>query len=295
MEGRWWPETAVKKRGAGVATEIHSAIDFYERHPISADIIKAKLLATRGSLAGISPDELFPHDQDHYGGLAANDALAQHARIGPDTRVADFCAGLGGPARYLAHHYGADVTGIELTPARVKGATELTQLAGLADRVRIIEGNVMAVPLDDQSVDVVLSQEAFLHVPDKLKALSQAFRILTSGGRLAFTDWVAHRPLSKEDADLMWAGMAATNLYDLPAYTILIEAAGFKVTTVDDLTADWAEILKVRLAMYQKLRGEARAAGTVSGHDAFYESYVRFVELVSVGVLGGARFVAAKP
>lgn len=282
-----------------MATEIRSAIDFYERHPISADIIKARLLEARGNLAGVAPDELFPHDQDHYGGLAANDALAARAGIAAGQaaglRVADFCAGLGGPARYLAHRYGADVTGIELTPARVKGAAELTTLAGLSDRVRVIEGNVMAVPLDDGSMDVVVSQEAFLHVPDKLKTLGEAFRILRSGGRLAFTDWIAHRPLSKDDADLMWAGMAATNLYDIPAYTRLIEAAGFTLTSVDDLTADWAEILKVRLAMYQKLRGETLAAGTVSGHDAFYESYVRFVDLVSEGALGGARFAAVKP
>lgn len=278
-----------------MTTEIRSAIDFYERHPISADIIKAKLLAARGNLTGIAPDELFPHDQDHYGGLAANDALAERAGIKPGMRVADFCAGLGGPARYLSARYGADVTGIELTPARVRGAAELTQLAGLSDRVRVIEGNVMAVPLDDQSVDVVVSQEAFLHVPDKSKALAEAHRILKSGGRLAFTDWVAHRPLAKDDAELMWAGMAATNLYDIPAYTTLIEAAGFTVTSVDDLTADWAEILKARLAMYQKLRGETLAAGTVSGHDAFYESYVRFVELVSEGMLGGARFAGVKP
>lgn len=277
-----------------MTTEIRSAIDFYERHPISADIIKAKLLAARGNLTGIAPDELFPHDQDHYGGLAANDALAERAGIKPGMRVADFCAGLGGPARYLSARYGADVTGIELTPARVRGAAELSQLAGLSDRVRVIEGNVMAVPLDDQSVDVVVSQEAFLHVPDKSKALAEAHRILKSGGRLAFTDWVAHQPLSRDDAELMWAGMAATNLYDIPAYTTLIEAAGFTVTSVDDLTADWAEILKARLAMYQKLRGETLAAGTVSGHDAFYESYVRFVELVSAGMLGGARFAAVK-
>ncbi|MCW5691843.1 MAG: methyltransferase domain-containing protein [Pseudolabrys sp.] len=274
--------------------EIRSAIDFYERHPISAEIIKAKLLDARGTLENVAPDELFAHDQDHYGSLAANDALAQRAGIAQGSRVADFCAGLGGPARYLAHRYGADVTGIELTPARVRGAAELTQLAGLADRVRVIEGNVIAVPLDGGSVDAVISQEAFLHVPDKAKTLAEAHRILKNGGRLAFTDWVAHRPLSQADAALMWAGMAATNLYDIPAYTKLIEAAGFTVTSVDDLTADWAEILKARLAMYQKLRGETRAAGTASGHDAFYESYVRFVELVSEGTLGGARFAGVK-
>ena len=100
------------------------AIYFYTRHPISAAIILAKLRDARGHLDGVRPDELFAHDQDHYGGLAANDALAAAARIGTGSRVADFCAGLGGPARYLAHRYGADVTGIELTPARVAGAAE---------------------------------------------------------------------------------------------------------------------------------------------------------------------------
>ena len=114
-----------------MGTEIHSAIDFYERHPISCEIILNKLSAARGHLNDLNPDELFPHDQDHYGGLAANDALAERADIGKGTRIVDFCAGLGGPSRYFAHRYGADVTGIELTPARVKGAEELTRRVGL--------------------------------------------------------------------------------------------------------------------------------------------------------------------
>src|SRR5262249_2235135 len=107
--------------------------------------------ASRGHLNDVAPAELFPHDQDHYGGLDANDALAQRAGIGKGTRVVDFCAGLGGPARYLAHRYGADVTGIELTPARVRGAEELTGLVGLQQNVRVIEGNVLQVPLPDAS------------------------------------------------------------------------------------------------------------------------------------------------
>ena len=129
------------------------AIYFYTRHPISTAIILAKLRAARGHVDGVQPEELFAHDQDHYGGLAANDALAAAARIGAGSRVADFCAGLGGPARYLAQRYGADVTGIELTPARVQGAGELTRLVGLQDRVRVIEGNVMDVQLPDASID----------------------------------------------------------------------------------------------------------------------------------------------
>src|SRR6476646_983165 len=104
------------------------SVYFYTRHPISAAIILKKLREQRGNLDGVRPDELFAHDQDHYGGLAANDALAAAAGIRAGMRVAGFCAGLGGPARYHAHRSGADVTGIELTPARVEGAQELTKL-----------------------------------------------------------------------------------------------------------------------------------------------------------------------
>jgi SAM-dependent methyltransferase len=275
--------------------DIRSAIDFYERHPISCEIILARLKASRGHLDDLEPEELFPHDQDHYGGLAANDALAEHAAISKSTRVADFCAGLGGPARYLAHRHGADVIGIELTPARVKGAEVLTRHVGLQDRVRVIEGNVMQVPLSDASIDVVVSQEALLHVPDKRRVLAEACRILRPGGRIAFTDWVAHRPLSAADKELMWQGMAVTELYTLPAYAGRVRDAGFVITSVEDLTGEWGAILTQRLAMYRKLREETLAAGTPAGHDAFYESYVRFVDLVNGGQLGGGRFVGEKP
>jgi sarcosine/dimethylglycine N-methyltransferase len=278
-----------------MSTEIRSAIDLYERHPISSAIILAKLHALRGHLDDIAPEELFPHDQDHYGGLEANDLLAARAGIAKGSHVVDFCAGLGGPARYLAQRYGADVTGIELTPARVKGAQELTRRVGLQNSVRVIAGNVMLVPLADASIDVVISQEALLHVPDKERTLAEAYRILKPGGRIAFTDWVAHRSLSDADKALLWRGMAVTDLYSLQAYAELMRRAGFTVHSVEDLTVHWAVILKQRLAMYRKLRGEARRAGTPAGHDAFYESYVRFVDLVQEAVLGGGRFAGEKP
>jgi ubiquinone/menaquinone biosynthesis C-methylase UbiE len=271
------------------------AIYFYTRHPISAAIILAKLRTARGGLEGVRPDELFPHDQDHYGGLAANDALAAAARIGAGTRVADFCAGLGGPARYLAHRYGADVTGVELTPARVAGAAELTALVGLQHQVRVLEGNVMNVPLPDSGMDAVVSQEALLHVPGKARAIAEAYRVLKPGGRFAFSDWTPDAPLSAADADLLWRGMAAQTLQSTASYRALLERAGFRIVAVDDLTPEWGVILAERLAMYQRLRREAERAGTPPGHDAFHESYVRFVALVQTGELGGARFTAEKP
>ena len=74
----------------------------------------------------------------------------------------------------------------------------------------------------------------------------------------------------------------------------LLEDAGFRVVSVDDLTRGWGVILAERLAMYRTLRAEAERAGTPPGDDAFHQSYVRFVELVQSGEFGGARFTAQK-
>ena len=67
---------------------------FYNRHPISCEIILTKLRASRGHLDGLRPGDLFSQDQGHYGGLAATDELALAAQVGNGSRVADFCAGI---------------------------------------------------------------------------------------------------------------------------------------------------------------------------------------------------------
>ena len=158
----------------------------------------------------------------------------------------------------------------------------------------MVEGNVLEVPLADASMDGVVSQEAFLHVPDPKKALTEAFRILRKDGRLAFTDWVANEPLAADDAQLMWEGMAIQPLRSIAEYRSLVESVGLRVISSKDLTEEWGPILKERLAMYQRLREEARQAGTAMGHDAFHQSYIRFVDLIQDRKLGGVRIVATK-
>ena len=222
-----------------------------------------RLLRERRDLIGLQPSDLWPHDQDHYGGLLANDALAQCAMLRPGSRVADFCAGLGGPTRYYAHVYGAEVTAIELDLARAAGAKRLNDLVGLADRVRVVQGDVVSTELPDGEMDAVVSQEAFLHLPDKASVLREARRILRPGGRLAFTDLFRHAPLAATDADLLWEGMAIQPLETLDGYRALLAAAGFTIVRLEDLTEDLRPVLRQRFAMYQ---GDAGREAEVAGH-----------------------------
>lgn len=267
---------------------------FYARHPISARHIINKVKAERGTLDGVTPQDLWAYDQDHYGGLFANEQLAARARLKAGMKVADFCAGLGGPARWYAITSGVDVTGIDITPERVVGAGELTRLVGLSDKVRVVEASVTDVPLDDASMDVVLSQEAFLHVLDKRAALSEGFRVLKPGGRLVFSDWVAPEPLAPDVAQDMWNGIAARTLQSADGYVTWMRELGFDDVQVEDLTPEWTVVLAERQKMYVALMDEAKRTGAPAGDTAFAESYVRFVEHVKVGRLGGVRVSGGK-
>jgi hypothetical protein len=65
-----------------MAHKSQQAIDFYSSHPISLDLVLARLMRERGHLANLEPSDLWPHDQDHFGGLSANDASRNAQGLG---------------------------------------------------------------------------------------------------------------------------------------------------------------------------------------------------------------------
>ena len=119
--------------------------------------------------------------------------------------------------------------------------------------------------------------------------------MLRPGGRIAFTDWIAHKPLSAADEKLLCDGMAAATLINIDRHAELLRGAGFEIEAIEDETDRWAIILAERVRVYQKLRGEAEQAGAPAGHGDFYKSYVLFVSLVQQKIMGGPRFAAVKP
>src|SRR6202008_4173459 len=87
----------------------------YSRGDLAETILRA--LADAGKdLDRLTPEDLAPFDQFHGRGLAATLELARLAQASAADRVLDVGCGIGGPARVLAHRFGARVSGIDLTP-----------------------------------------------------------------------------------------------------------------------------------------------------------------------------------
>ncbi|HEX8953334.1 MAG TPA: class I SAM-dependent methyltransferase, partial [Polyangia bacterium] len=112
--------------------------------------------------------------------------LVRVARIGAGQRVLDVATGTGVVA-LTAARLGAQVTGLDLTPALLERARENAALAELAIDWR--EGDVEALPFAEASFDVVVSQFGHMFAPRADVALAQMLRVLKPGGTLAFSTW----------------------------------------------------------------------------------------------------------
>ncbi len=273
---------------------IDRVVHFYETHPINEQQILHDLARDGVALEGLTETVLQRYDQDHFGGLEAVDVLAGKAGIGRDTHVLDVCSGLGGPARYLAFHYGCRVTGLDITESRHEGALRLTRQVGLEDRAHFRLGNALEMPFAAASFDVVLGQEAFAHVPDKPRLIAECARVVRPGGVIAFTDILRRPPLTPAAAARLEREMTFLSLESLEGYARLLAANGCTLLERDDLSAWWTEILEQRLEMYRSLKATTVEKFGADHFERWDATYAFFVGLFAQGELGGGRFVARR-
>jgi sarcosine/dimethylglycine N-methyltransferase len=274
--------------------EQHAAAvtQYYDTHPINEHEILSKVAAKGIDVAAITENELKDFDQDHYGGYDATDRLASAGDIRRGHVVLDVCCGLGGPARWMAYKIGCRVTGLDLTQSRIDSATRLTARVELSHLVDFVQGDAMNMPLPDATFDRVYGQEAWVHIPDKARLLSECRRVIKPGGILAFTDIVSIAPLAPEEAAQMAAEMQFPSIVSAQQYLDLLEPSGFAVQRHEDLTPTWKDILVGRLEMYRSLKDTTIERFGQAHFEKWDRMYSAFVGLYVADKLGGTRIVA---
>jgi arsenite methyltransferase len=123
--------------------------------------------------------------------------------------VLDLGSGSGFDALQAATMVGptGTVVGVDMTPAMNEKAKSNAQLLGLTN-VEFRTGYLEALPLDDESVDVVISNGVINLCPDKAAALAEAFRVLKPDGRMQISDIVVANAVPNEaKTDIaLWTG-----------------------------------------------------------------------------------------
>jgi arsenite methyltransferase len=129
--------------------------------------------------------------------------------IGEGVTVVDIGCGAGMDLMLAARAVGVRgrAIGVDMTEAMAEKARGSARAAGIENlEVRI--GDAMSLPLEDASIDVVISNGVLNLTTDKSVAYGEVFRVLKPGGRFLYADIVVGSELSesvRRDVDL-WTG-----------------------------------------------------------------------------------------
>lgn len=175
--------------------------------------------------------------------LGCGDPIAL-ANLTPGQTVLDLGSGGGIDCFLAAQRVGAEgqVIGVDMTPAMIEKANR-NKAKVAADNVTFRLGQIEALPLESDSVDVVISNCVINLSPDKTAVFREAFRVLKPGGQLAVSDMVTQGQFSAEArADLAaWSG-CITGAEDVSVYVEAMRQAGFRQISLRDKQAPEVEL-----------------------------------------------------
>ena len=213
----------------------------YSRKDLGENILEALEKAGK-DVKTLSVEDLAPIEEFHIGGRKPTLELARLAELSEGMRVVDVGCGIGGPARALAHYFGCEVVGVDLTEAFCAAANLLTERTGLAHKVTIRHGSALDLPLKDRSVDVVWMQHVGMNIQDKAGLFHELRRVLRPEGKLALYEVFAGAHPA-EYFPVPWAsGPELSHLVSPEELRKSMESAGFRIDVWKDVTqvsTDW--------------------------------------------------------
>ncbi|HHW13609.1 MAG TPA: class I SAM-dependent methyltransferase [Firmicutes bacterium] len=128
----------------------------------------------------------------HPGGFAATLRFLAAVGVSPGLRILECGCGTGRTACYLAGQ-GARVTAVDRNPVMLEKARRRAEVEGV--EVAWVAGDVLALPFDDASFDLVVAESVTVFNPLPA-ALAEYRRVLDSGGRVADLEMAARPELS---------------------------------------------------------------------------------------------------
>ncbi|MDB5353432.1 MAG: arsenite S-adenosylmethyltransferase [Planctomycetota bacterium] len=183
---------------------------------------------------GYSAEELATLPEGANLGLSCGNPQAI-AGLKPGDVVLDLGSGAGFDVLLAAGKVGPSglVIGVDMTDAMLEKARENAEKTGVTN-VEFRRGEIEALPVDDGSVDVVISNCVLNLVPDKDRAFREIHRVLKPGGRLAVSDMAwAVEPEASVRADLEAIVGCIGGALVLDDYVARLRSAGFASIEVE--------------------------------------------------------------
>ena len=178
---------------------------------------------------GYSPGDIESVPEDSVLGLGCGNPVAL-ASLKEGEIVLDLGSGGGIDVFLASKKVGptGKVIGVDMTQEMLTRAKATASKHGYTN-VEFRLGEIEALPVEDESVDVIISNCVINLAPDKLKVFKEAYRVLKPNGRLMVSDIVTEEELPEDVRNSFdaWAGCIAGAL-EKTEYVDMIKKAGFE-------------------------------------------------------------------
>ena len=177
--------------------------------------------------------------------------------IDEGTKVLDLGAGYGGAARYLASHFNAHVTCLNLSERENARNVEKNDSLDLSGQIDVLQGNFETIPFDDDHFDIVWSEEALLHSDDKAGVFEEVSRILRKGGHFIFSDAMRTDDVPTDELAPILERIHLKELGSVKRYRKLASENGLQEVAVkempEQLSLHYSKVQKELNAQYNEL------------------------------------------
>ena len=158
------------------------------------------------------------------------------ADLEPGESVLDLGSGSGMDVFFAADRVGPDgrVIGVDFSAEQLEKSRGIARERGI-DHVELRQGRIERLPVDDASIDCVISNGVINLAPEKERVFREAARVLRPGGRIAIADIVSEQQLKESivcDADL-WASCIGGAAHQ-DAHRNAIEVSGLRIEDIRD-------------------------------------------------------------
>jgi len=178
---------------------------------------------------GYSQEEIEQAPDGSNLGLGCGNPVAI-ASLKPGEIVVDLGSGAGFDVFLAAKRVGktGKVIGIDMSEEMLQKAQDNAQKGGFTN-VEFRKGDIEDLPVEDNTVDVVISNCVINLAPDKEKVFKEIYRVLKTGGSLMVSDTVLTKPLPvevKNNKELLVGCVSGAILKN--EYLALLDKVGFK-------------------------------------------------------------------
>lgn len=184
---------------------------------------------------GYSKEEIESIPKGSNLGLGCGNPTAL-AQLKEGETVLDLGSGAGFDVFLAANKVGKNghVIGVDMTEDMIKKARENAKKGGYKN-IEFKLGDIEDLPVDDNSIDVIITNCVINLAPDKSKVFKESFRVLKNNGRMYISDIVLLEELSEEqknDEDLLTGCVSGALLKD--DYIDKIKKIGFKIEILSE-------------------------------------------------------------